>query len=474
MKNIMKRIVFTLVTISLVGLGCVPSSWAVTDDQFLALQKQVQDQNQQLQALEKEHQDDQAEIQSLKDQQGQTEQKTEEIKKTADKAVEVASQVQPVVQPVSAEVKVPVENHNFVLAGDAEVQYTDQGGGNKAHGSYGLADFAPVFLFRANDKVLFEAGFDTTIDNNSFDTTNSPNPGANIGASGGNQGYSTTFNLTFATIDYMFNDYATLIAGEMLLPLGTYSERGAGWLNKFADDPMSRSLLIGTGVGAQVRGSKAIGENGSMLTYAVYTANGGHSIDNTPFATTIDNSGGNTIQNFDPSGNRTNLNRTPSEGGRIGWFYPFKPHYDVELGLSGQTGEWDSSGKLWQAGVIDGALHLSPYFETKGEYIYTREQTADLGTIAPQGWWLQSGFKMSFFNWDVPMIPNTELVFRYDTENYAIGNLTSTAKSSRTFEPGLVYYITNSLWLKGSYEKTFHSDGVPSDNEWILQLSYGF
>ena len=464
MKKLMKTMIFSVVTISFVGLCCVPKSWAVTDDQFLALQKEVQ-------VLEEEHQQDQAEIQALKDQQGQTEQKTEEIKKSADQAVEVASKAQTGIQPVNAEVKVPVENHNFILAGDAEVQYTDQGGGNKAHGSYGLADFAPVFLYRANDKVLFEAGFDTSIDNNSVDTSNSTNLGA---TSTGSSGYSTTFNLTFATIDYLFNDYATLVAGEMLLPLGTYSERGAGWLNKLSDDPMSRSLLIGTGVGAQVRGSKAVGENGSMLTYAVYTANGGHSIDNTPYATTISDSSGTVIQNFDPNGNRTNMNRTPSEGGRIGWFYPWKPHYDIELGLSGQTGEWDSSGKLWQAGVIDAALHLSPYFETKGEYIYTRQQTADLGTIDPQGWWLQSGFKMSFFNWDVPMIPNTEIVFRYDTENYGIGNLTNTAKSSRTFEPGIVYYITNTLWLKGSYEKTFNSDGVPSDNEWILQLSYGF
>ena len=74
----------------------------------------------------------------------------------------------------------------------------------------------------------------------------------------------------------------------MLLPLGTYSERGAGWLNKLPDDPMSRSLLIGSGVGAQVRGSKAIGDNGSMVTYAVYTANGGHTIDGTSYSTTFD------------------------------------------------------------------------------------------------------------------------------------------------------------------------------------------
>ena len=471
MKNFIKRMVFTAVTLSFVGLCSVPRSWAVTDDEFRALQKQVQDQNQLLQALEKEHQDDQAQIQSLKDQQVQTVQQTQEIKKTADKAVEAVSQVQPTQQPISA--KVPVENHNFILAGDAEVQYTDQGGGKKSRGSYGLADFAPVFLYRANDKVLFEAGFDTTLSNSSFDTTQSSNPGAIIGSSGGNSGYSTTFNLTFATIDYLFNDYATLVAGEMLLPLGTYSERSAGWLNKLADDPMSRSLLIGSGVGAQVRGSKAIGENGSMVTYAVYTANGGHTVDGSSLATTVDN-GGSTIQNFDTAGNRVNLNRSPSEGGRIGWFYPWKPHYDIELGLSGQTGEWNTDGKLWQAGVLDAALHLSPYFETKGEYIYTAQQTSDLGTIHPQGWWLQSGFKLSFFNWDVPLIPNTEVVFRYDTINNGIGTLTNTAKRSQRFEPGIVYYITNSLWLKGSYEKTFNSDGVPSDNEWLLQLSYGF
>ncbi|MDE2027157.1 MAG: hypothetical protein KGJ11_01280, partial [Candidatus Omnitrophica bacterium] len=80
----------------------------------------------------------------------------------------------------------------------------------------------------------------------------------------------------------------------------------------------------------------------------------------------------------------------------------------------------------------------------------------------------------SYFNWDVPVIPNTELVFRYDTVDNDIGNLTNSAKVSRRFEPGLVYYINNTLWLKGSYEKTFNSDGVPSSNEWILELSYGF
>ena len=184
---------------------------------------------------------------------------------------------------------------------------------------------------------------------------------------------------------------------------------------------------------------------------------------------------GTVFNNFDPDGNSTNLHRRPSVGGRVGWFYPLKPHYDVELGVSGQSGTWDNAGKdLWSAGVIDAAIHVSPYFETKGEYIYTSEQTTDLKTINPQGWWIQSGFKLSFFNWDVPLIPSTELVFRYDTIDNALSTVTGSAQRSHRYTPGIVYYITNSLWLEGSYEKIYNSNGVKDADQWLAQLSYGF
>ena len=41
-----------------------------------------------------------------------------------------------------------------------------------------------------------------------------------------------SFNLSFAQLDYVVNDNLTVCAGDLVLPLGTYSERGAGWLNK--------------------------------------------------------------------------------------------------------------------------------------------------------------------------------------------------------------------------------------------------
>ena len=59
------------------------------------------------------------------------------------------------------------------------------------HGSFLLADFAPIFLYRGGDNILFEAGFDFILQNNA---PTSP-------------GYTTTVNLSFAQLDYVLNDY---------------------------------------------------------------------------------------------------------------------------------------------------------------------------------------------------------------------------------------------------------------------------
>jgi hypothetical protein len=50
-----------------------------------------------------------------------------------------------------------------------------------------------------------------------------------------------------------------------LLPLGTYTERGAGWLNKIPDDPLAvDALLPGSGVGAELRGGIPVGDAGKF------------------------------------------------------------------------------------------------------------------------------------------------------------------------------------------------------------------
>jgi hypothetical protein len=93
--------------------------------------------------------------------------------------------------------------HNFTMVGDAEVQFGKTAG---QHSAFELADFAPIFLYRASDDILFEAGFDI------MNVNGRTGPRA--------PGNTTSVNLSFATLDYLLNDYMTLEAGQMLLAAG--------------------------------------------------------------------------------------------------------------------------------------------------------------------------------------------------------------------------------------------------------------
>jgi len=164
-----------------------------------------------------------------------------------------------------------------------------------------------------------------------------------------------------------------------------------------------------------------------------------------------------------------NLHGDPSGGARLGVFMPFKPHYDMELGISGQSGEWDNSGThLWSAGVFDAALHLGPNFEAKGEYILSRFGSDDMGLIRQQGWYAQAGYKLAGLNLEFPVINNLELVGRYDSLHDGFGN------NTRRYSAGYVYYITNALLFEGDYEFLHSNDPTQPSNQLILQLSYGF
>ncbi len=457
MEKIMKMLVFALVILSLAGLN-IPSAWAFTDDDLRTMQQQIQN-------LQKAHEEDQTQIQQLKQKLEQTERQAEETQKAANEtqkkveetqkdvketaqtaaAAVAATKLQPI-HPIPSEA---METHNLTLVGDAEVQYVKTGA---QYGSFIMADFAPIFLFRSGDNVLCEAGFDTSIQNQA----------------GG--GASTNFSLSFAQLDYLFNDYVTFVGGLMQLPLGTYSERSAGWINKLPDDPLPRAELENSGVGVQLRGARSVGDSGQMVTYSIYGVNGPSSVNGTGDENfSLDLKNGGAVHNLDLSGNVVNQRRSPSGGGRIGWFCPLKAHYDIEIGVSGQTGEWSNEGsQTWSAGVVDASIHISPYFETKGEYIFTREETSNIGTLTPQGWWIQAAYKLAGLNLEIPIIPNTELVTRYDMSSNGLGT------NEERYTAGLVYYITNTLQFKSAFEYVTSTVSQQGNNQMLLQLSYGF
>jgi hypothetical protein len=440
---------------------------AVSDEDFNALKNMVQEMNQKFKKLEQvheqdqqTHQQDQKEIQQLRQQLDQTQQ----LATNAVQKAEAAAQIQPV-HPLP---QGPSATHQIQLAGDAETVFGKVKGQSSA---FAFADFAPIFLYRANENVLFEAGFDFTLANNAP---------ASAGTAYG-------FDLSFATLDYLLNDYVTVVAGNMLLPLGTYSERSAGWLNKFPDSPLPRGLLPGGGIGLQLRGAVPIGDKGQSLTYSAYGVNGPSSVDGSGNSGMLDLSGNVGVLSAASSLPRAygyglpgttfstvgSLNPNPSGGGRLGWFYPWKPHYDVELGVSGQSGQWDPLGDQWSALVLDAAVHVSPYVELKGEYINTWVDTTDLGSIRPHGWWAQGGYKLAGLNLDWPVINNVELVGRYDQSNDGLAPVTNAER----YTAGFVYYFSNTLLFEGDYE-WLHSAGPSSGyfpgNELLFQVSYGF
>ena len=438
----------------------VRTAAAIDDQQFnevkdlvTNLVQKVEKQDQRIDQLEKTHeQDAQAHLQDQKIHE-QDQQKIQNLEQKLGDTQRTVSDVQQkaaMAGPVEPLPRVPLDeatvNHNFSILGDAEVQYAKTSG---QHGTFLFADFAPIFLYRGGDKVLFEVGFDFALQNNA------PN----------SAGATTTINISFAQLDYLINDYVTLVAGDMLLPLGTYSERTAGWLNKIPDDPLPRDLLPGVGVGAQLRGAVPLGQTGKLLNYSVWGVNGPSSADGTGNAESLD-LGGNVGSRSDNA--VANLHGQPSGGARVGWFMPFKPHYDLELGLSGQSGEWDNAGRhLWSAVVADASLHLGSSFEVKGEYIRSWYGSADHGNVRPEGWWVQAGYKLAGLNLDWPYINNLELVNRYDSIHDGLGTQT------RRYTLGYIYYLSNTLLFEGDYE-FLHSNDPTQKNQLIFQLSYGF
>ncbi len=190
-----------------------------------------------------------------------------------------------------------------------------------------LADFAPIFLYRAGDNILFEVGFDAVLQNGQSTNSRHHTTAA----------HSTSFGLSFAQIDYVMNNYMTSEAGQLLLPLGTYSERSAGWLNKIPDDPLAVNLIPGSGVGVELQGAIPAGNSGDYFNYQVYGVNGPSSSDGSGDPTELD-LGGNVGLKSDNT--VANLHGNPSGGGRLGFFmpFPYKPHYDLEVGVSGQIG----------------------------------------------------------------------------------------------------------------------------------------
>lgn len=400
-------------------------------------QKQVQD-------LSQQQKEDRQQIEQLKQRLDATDKKlgdaqkavTETQKQAADAqkaATEAAAKIQPV-EPVASEEA--TATRNLTIAGGADVLFQKNSGDK---GNFTLGHFNPVLLYRAGDHVLAEAEMEMKVTDNG----------------------DTELGLEYAQIDYLVNDYLTLIAGRFVLPIGVVREKlDAGWINKLPIQPLpeadATALIPENDIGVQARGALPL--SGPLrLTYAAYVVNGPGEDD----ATNIMFNAG------------ANFNKNPSEGGRLALFVPWEAHHDIEIGVSGQTGRWNHDGDLqWSVAAVDAALHFNEYTEFRGEYLKTWQQTDTEGTLDKEGWWAQVAYKLAGLNLDLPVINDFEAVFRYSGLQLPDGH-------ANQFTPGLNYYINNTFIVKAACafgkSNTVDADGNSLDQTQLLvQVAYGF
>ena len=197
-------------------------------------------------------------------------------------------------------------NNQFMIRGFGDVGFNYYDKDGEENSSFTAGNFAPIFLFKQSDRLMFEAELDLNLTGESLD-----------------------IELEYADVIYVLNDYMTVRAGKFLVPFGTFIERlHPSWINRMPTRPLGfghDGISPGSGVGAELRGALRVGT--SSLTYSVYSTNGPRL--KTPDGEEPEESGMLMFSNLKDNNN----NR--AYGTRIGWL-PFSDS-SMEIGYSYYT-----------------------------------------------------------------------------------------------------------------------------------------
>jgi len=315
------------------------------------------------------------------------------------------------------------------LAGYASAGYSDR---QNTNGSFDTAKFAPIFHYQWKDLVLLETELEFSLQDDG----------------------STEVGMEYLTIDVLFNDYAALVAGKFISPLGQFRQNvHPSWINKLPSAPSGfghDGAAPIADVGAQVRGGVPIGDK--RLNYALYIGNGPELV-----------SSGGEITAVETLGVARDQDGEKVYGGRVG----FLPIPSLEIGLSGATGKVGISGEADRDYGVYGAdfNYNAKKFQIRGEYI-AQEVGASATSSAPDSakwaaYYLQGAYKLPY---------NLEAVVRYGDFD------TPEAEESQTqWVTGMNYLFAPQLMGKVAYEFNDGRTGTTADgNRFLAQIAYGF
>ncbi|TAL91458.1 MAG: hypothetical protein EPN69_10225 [Rhodanobacter sp.] len=431
------------ITFALAMATTQPAAAATDTKDLKAMQQQVELLKQQLHTME-------LKVDAAVQDAAKANQKVKEVQSSVSQANAsaqnaTATALNAIVAPESADLK-------FRFAGSVTADY---GFSNRSdpQSSFGGGTFLPIFLARYKDLAELEAHMEVV-----------------------NDGAATSTSLEYAQIDLFLNDYATLVTGKFLSPIGQFQQSlHPGWINKLPDRPAG--FVEGGGgealseVGVQMRGAFPLGN--MTADYAVYVGNGPQL---QPDGLSL-------------SGYSQDNNNNKSFGGRLG----LHPIPDVDLGISAMHSRVPSNA----TNIIPGSTGSSashnlydvdfsytpPNIDIRGEYVHAKLQPVlfDDQSGAPAEltrsatwklWYLQGAYRLSGITSD-PTLGKFEIVARRSQSTISGGILDWGLANEKRSEIGLNYWWAPTLVSKIAYEhKTFQS--LPNDNVLRLQMAFGF
>ncbi|HEB57042.1 MAG TPA: hypothetical protein ENI98_12225 [Gammaproteobacteria bacterium] len=358
----------------------------------------------------------------------------------------------------AAEWKTP--NTLVHMAGYADVGYMKVEGQD---GGFNGGRFAPIFHYQYRDTVMMEAELEFVVQEDG----------------------ETEVAMEYMTIDWFLNDYAVLVAGKFLSPIGQFRQNlHPSWINKLASAPPGfghDGAAPVSEAGLQVRGGFPMG--GWRANYAVYMSNGPE----LNAEAEDDGMGGfeYSLDGVAAEGFGADVDGEKTYGGRLGLL----PISSLEIGLSAVGGKATvtniESETTPPAGSIEGEtardysvlgadfVWFSGSWSVRGEYVQTEVGEATTGVTASEKakwktWYTQAAYRLPNSKWE-GVIRYTD----YDSPHDAV--------DQKQTALGINYLVANNFVVKLTHElndgKTNADTGekyATDADRTMVQLAYGF
>lgn len=418
-----------------------------------AMQQEVEQLKQQLQAMEQKVNDAVADAARANHQVDVVRASVDQVNTNAIAAN--ANALNALVAPESSDVK-------FRFAGAVSADYgissrapsgTGMSGGAAAKSTFTGGSFMPIFLLRYKDLLEVEAHMEVM-----------------------NMGAETSTSLEYAQLDLFLNDWATLVTGKFLSPIGQFQQAlHPAWINKLPDRPAG--FVEGGGgeplseVGVQLRGAFPLGT--MTADYAVYVGNGPQL---QPDGLSL-------------AGYSQDNNNNKSFGGRFG----LRPVPHLDLGISAMRSKVASNAAMVMSGMAGAnASHnlydvdfsfTPPNVDVRGEYIHAKlnpvlfdDQSGAPPSMVPSAtwklWYLQGAYRLAGISSD-PILGKLELVSRLSQSTISGGLMDWRMLNEKRETLGVNYWWSPTLVSKLAIEHR-RFQNASSDNLLRLQMAFGF